>query len=109
MHSAARRSGPAAAGPDLEGSLAAVVAESSALLRRLGPGAPERLILELIDLNDRLAALRIAHEDHAAEIFCRDEMTGSGRTPGRAAQPSLPAPRPRRPGQLPLTLVAKNA
>ena len=106
MHSAAQRGRPEPAGPDLDRGLADVLAESSAILRRIGKGAPERLVLELMDLNDRLAALRIAHEDHAAEIFCRDQMTG----PGRAAQPPpAAAPRPRRPGQVPLKLVAENA
>jgi|SRR5450755_3991302 hypothetical protein len=100
MHGAAQRSDPA--GPGLEGGHAAVLAESGALLRRLGKAAPERLVLELIDLNDRLAALRIAYEDNTAEMYCRELE--------RAAQSPRPAaPRPRRPGQLPLMRVVRGA
>lgn len=112
MHGAAQRSDPEPAGPGIEGAHAAVLAESRALLRRLGKGpAGERIALELIDLNDRLATLRIAYEDHAAGMSCREQLIELGRRLERAAPQSPPpaAPRPRRPGQLPLMRVARRA
>jgi|SRR5450755_1334378 hypothetical protein len=102
MRSAAQRQGLAPAGPDLEGEHAAALTETRALLRRLGKGTGDgRLILELIDLNDRLAALRVAHEDHAAEMSCQDHLTGMIERPA--------PPRPRRPGRMPLMRVVRGA
>lgn len=100
MHAAAQRSEPD--GPDLDGDHAAILAESIRLLARLGKGPlSSRLILELVDLNDRLAALKVAYRDHAAEMFVRAQLAELSRRVERGAQPSRPVS-PQRPGQPPL-------
>jgi hypothetical protein len=115
---AAQRSDPEPAGPDLAGGWDDLLADGRDLLRKLRKGPVserlilglERLTLELMDRNDRIAALRIAYEDDVAAMSCRDALVELGRELGRAAQPSPPAsPRPHRPGQPPLMRVVRGA
>jgi len=104
MRSAAHRA--EATGPDAAADLAATLAQLRRALRK--PGNSPAVAAELADIGVTLAEIRGSVERLASALALADRQVELGRQIERAARDSrlpVPAPRPRKAGQMPLLRV----
>lgn len=96
-------------GPHIDGELAAAAAEARGLISRLADDpACERTVLELIELEMRLAELRAAAAALAAQDAVAAELIELGRSLERAEAARRPVPRQRKAGHAsPLMAVVR--